>query len=112
MKLKEKLKLIEERLDKLEGNKPAVNEPKTWKFTEDEKAILRNLPEKYQYIARDNSGDLFVYYVKPLKNGDCWYPNYPDSRTLWNLSSFVFYNNIFKSIKWEDKEPCEFRKFI
>lgn len=85
--------------------KPAKKEPE-WTFTEDEKVILRNLPEEYKWIARDESGDLMVYKVKSEKGSICW------GRGLTDFEMFCVFNHLFQSIKWEDEEPCEFRNFI
>lgn len=87
--------------------KPAENEPK-YIFTEDEKVILRNMREECKYITRDKNNDLYLYKNKPIKN---------EGVNVWqNFSSFcerlTFYNHLFQSIKWEDEEPCEFRKYI
>lgn len=85
--------------------KPAKKEPE-WTFTEDEKVILRNLPEEYKWIARDEIGDLMVYKVKSKKESFCW------GRRLHDFEIFCAFNHLFQSIKWEDEEPCEFRKYI
>lgn len=85
--------------------KPAVNEPKQWKFTEDEKVILRNLPKEYNWIARDSNKDLYIYITKPCKIEDIW--DYDESPH--ELDSF---EHLFQTIQWDDAEPCEFRKFI
>ncbi len=68
-----------------------------WKFTEDEKAILRNLPKEYKWIARDKDGDVLVYDNEPTKRNTYW---------------LRIFNHLFQSIQWSDKEPCEFRKYI
>lgn len=79
-----------------------------WTFSEDEKAILRNLSEKYKWIARNENNNLFVYEVKPAKNHvlGVWqvYINF--------CKSLKYYNYLFKTIKWTDDEPCEFGKYI
>ena len=85
--------------------KSAVNEPKQWKFTEDEKVILRNLPKEYNWIARDGNKDLYIYITKPCKIEDIW--DYDESPH--ELDSF---EHLFQTIQWDDAEPCEFRKFI
>lgn len=85
--------------------KPVTSEPK-WTFTEDEKVILRNLPEEYKWIARDRDGDLMVYEVKPEKRSICW------GGRMTDFEMFCVFNYLFQSIKWEDEEPCEFRKYI
>lgn len=83
-----------------------VETPK-WEFTEDEKTILRNLRETYKWIARDGDhrADICVYEDKPQKQNNTW----------WNVFSYdrlSLFKHIFQTIKWEDDEPCEFRKYI
>ena len=79
-------------------------EPPKWKFTEDEKAILRNLPEKYKWIARDSSGDLYVYESEPSKEDEFW--------NALSCCGWTLFDHIFQTIKWADEEPCEFRKYL
>ncbi|MCK9576136.1 MAG: hypothetical protein M0R51_09435 [Clostridia bacterium] len=74
-------------------------------FTEDEKAILRNLPKEYNWIARDANNKLYFYKNKPHKTSKNWY-----SRSI--QVDLPIFKHIFQSIKFEDKEPCEFRKFL
>ena len=66
------------------------------KPTYDEKIILRNLPKKYKYIARDKNGLIFLYAKKPSKCecswGGCKYMLLP-------------LEHLFRFIKWEDEEP-------
>ena len=67
-------------------------------ITEDEKAILRNLSEKYEWIARDESGVLYIYHDKPKKEEFMWVDRF-ENRCL-NL-----FNHLFGMVKWEDDEP-------
>lgn len=85
--------------------KPAVDKSKTWKFTEDEKVILRNLPKEFNYIVRVKFGNLYIHQQKPSKDIIYW-------ESGGEIESLIIYNHLFQSIKWEDEEPCEFRKFI
>ena len=77
-----------------------------WTFTDDEKVILRNISAEYKWIARDECGDISIFTDKPMKKLDygCW-------RDVVNKWFFEF-NHLFQSIKWEDTEPCEFRKYL
>lgn len=84
--------------------KHAENEPK-WVFTEEEKAILRNVSEDYKYITRDSFGDLELFTEEPSKENRCW--DYSCDNAFFDI-----FNNIFKCIQWTDEEPCEFRKYI
>ena len=78
-----------------------------WSFTEDEKVILRNLPEEYKWIARHKSGHITIHEYKPCKhnNGINWL----DFKEYDSLSQF---KHIFQSIQWSDEEPCEFRRYL
>ena len=67
-------------------------------ITEDEKTILRNLPGKYEWIARDESGVLYIYHDKPKKEEFMWVDGF-ENRCL-NL-----FNHLFGMVKWEDDEP-------
>lgn len=72
---------------------------KKLQLTDDEKVILRNLPKKFKWIARDKTlYTLFVYEKKPEKRGISW--------TVDSGRHAVFsFEHIFSEIKWEDTEP-------
>lgn len=76
------------------------------KLTEDEKAIFRNIPKKYKYIARDSCGKIYVYSTKPVKRGRVWDA---DATKCFSLDLF---EHLFKFIKWEDEEPYEISKLL
>ena len=67
-------------------------------LTDDEKVILKNIPRKYEWIARDKNGRLYLYLQKPQK-----------LKTYWKSSSLEFefsiYDDLFQFIKWEDENP-------
>ena len=67
-------------------------------ITEDEKAILRNLPAEYKWITRDKNGELYLYQGKPEKGVDVWMSKL-DHRSLGALS------HLFLMVEWEDDEP-------
>ena len=77
------------------------------KLTRLEHDVLKHLLEKtqYRFIVRERSDNIYIYKRKPKKGiGAC------DSSTgMLNLNVFI---NLFPFIKWEDEEPCEFRKYI
>ena len=66
-------------------------------FTNDEKAIARNIDEEYKWIARDRDGELCIYKEKPRKEGNYWYFD--------GYGRISYFNHLFSAIKWEDKEP-------
>ena len=78
-------------------------EKKEPKLTEDEKAILRNLPKKYKWIARDIDGCLYVYASKPKKG-----------ITMWESDGLpmIPFNHLFQFAKWEDEEPYSIEELL
>ena len=74
-------------------------------ITEDEKTILRNLPETCKWIARDRDGRLFVYRDKPSKATTAWL----STLGYTFLDSF---NHLFKMVKWEDDEPWKIEDLL
>lgn len=84
---------------------PEISEEPKWTFTEDEKVILRNIDEKYRWIARDDDGDISISVDTPQRQYHSWKHN--DSFRYLQV-----FNHLFKTIKWEDEKPCEFRKYI
>lgn len=70
----------------------------------DDKTILRFIPKKYKYIARDSSGDVHVYELKPYI-----FAKDDKGRISWgsvgDLKSLAALNNYFKYIKSTDNEP-------
>ena len=66
------------------------------KLTEDEKVILRNVPQYYKWIARDGNGVVCLYPDKPHK-----------SKTIWDsyYGALFPFHHLFQFIKWEDDEP-------
>lgn len=74
------------------------------KLTDDEKAILRNLPKKYKWITRDKDCTLCLHEDKPCKLGEVWCSNC--------FMLFSIYENLFQFIKWENEEPCNIEELI
>lgn len=73
------------------------------KFTKDEKIIAKNIDKKYKWMARNKkSGNLIVFARKPYKDPvfERWTYNLPIP-----ICSIPVFNDMFKSITWEDKEP-------
>ena len=72
-------------------------------LTEDEKVILRNLPKKYKWIARDKSDWIFLYKEKPIKLKISW------SGCMYTTLPF---KHLFQFIKWEDDEPYSIEELL
>ncbi len=80
-----------------------------WEFTEDEKVILSNVDKKYLWIVRESDNQLLLFTKKPNKNiTGSLYHCAPES----DYVIFKQFNHLFQSIQWEDKEPCEFRRYL
>lgn len=76
------------------------------KLTEDEKVILRNLPKKYKWIARDSYGRLWIHKNKPCKRP-----------LLWEVVEYEdcvleIYNHLFRFINWGDDEPYSIEELL
>lgn len=67
-------------------------------LTDDEKAILKNLPRDYKWIARDADGEIFLYFRKPQKSCAWW-------KSEGSEFGFSMYDGLFQFIKWEDENP-------
>lgn len=75
-------------------------------LSDEEKIILKNLPLKYKWIARDKNGDLNLYETKPTKSVGAGY---------WatdNYQDFNFYGHLFSEIKWENEGPTKILDII
>lgn len=76
---------------------------KPYHFTNEEKIILRNLPEEYKYIARDKYDNrLYIYDTEPNKISNYWFAS--------RSTKFDMFDHIFKCIKYD--KACEFRKYL
>ena len=93
-------------LDCLFGEGSCINGRKEWleqeyqepiTLTDDEKVILKNLPKRYEWIARDKNGRLYLYPEKPLKIEDWW-------QSEGSKLNFSMFNDLFQFIKWEDED--------
>lgn len=86
-------------LDIITGNIEIIKISK-YDFTEEEKNTLKGLKLlKFNYIARNQVGELIAYTDKPEKN-------YTLSIWQYQFGEMTYVNpNMFKSIKWEDSKP-------
>lgn len=72
-------------------------------ISEDEKAILRNVPKHYKWIARDLSGMVYIFIERPEKGQAIWYG--------CGQPMIPFYH-LFQFIKWEDEEPYSIEELL
>lgn len=87
------------------GNWQGVDRFAEWLFeeyvppvgiTEEEKNILSTIKHKYNWIARDDDNNLYVYKDKPMREDGFWYGS---------AVGFNPFNHMFKFIKMDDEEP-------
>ena len=70
-------------------------------FTQDEKIILNNLPEKYKWIARNKNGDLVVYDKKPRRN------DYGSFYVYYGFfENLRMFKHLFRNITWQSGAVC------
>ena len=63
--------------------------------------LLKRLrSEDYDYLARDEDGDLWVFRVKPKKEDDFW-------DTENDCHSTIVKNDNFPQVQWSDNEPTK-----
>ena len=80
--------------------------PKKKQFTSDELCILRNIDKKYKWIAKDSSGDVWIYADRPQKGNMRW-------KCFCDCKLFdVIKNSLFTEIKWEDEEPVYIDDYV
>lgn len=74
--------------------------PKRKEFTDDELDILKKIPKKFKWCARDKSKVLYFHVEKPNK---------PEHYSYWcsnNIARTIeVFNDYFPTILWEDEEP-------
>jgi hypothetical protein len=87
-------------------NCKVIKLPKKKEFTDDELGIMRSLLKKYEWVARDNDGELYIFRsYKPKKENGCW-----DNKGLFR--KLALFNHIFNSIQWEDEEPVYIDDYV
>ena len=77
-------------------------------FSHDELIILKYLPSKFKYIARDSQDNqLYAFSDYPLKNTDThsWY-------TINGSFIDLPYNHLFKDISYDDEYPVKISDYV
>ena len=80
-----------------------------------DRIFLNYLDEKYQYIARDLNGNLYIYPSKPKKCDSCWDGSDPKDPFMNIANTLSLESKIpkkltntftveFPMVKWKDKE--------
>lgn len=76
------------------------------KLSEVEKVILENLDKRYEWIARDEDGHIYVYETKPYKDDGC---------NGWLDEDFTQeppFSSLFAFLDWSDEEPYNIRELL
>jgi hypothetical protein len=86
-------------------------EDKTHTFTEFEKQLLQEGYRDFPYITRKSDGTIVLHQHKPSKTTHQktkigYWSSQPKTTYLSKL------NHLFKSVQWEDEEPCEWEKWV
>lgn len=99
-------KVVEFKSSKEEDLLQLVWERKEFKVSEDEKSILRNAGGEFRFIARNMSGNLFLFNLLPHKNYNynVWH-RYEDLLGAGKVIDFSVYKHLFQYVKWEDEKP-------
>lgn len=84
-------------------------------FTNDDlKFLIQFVDEKYNYLTRDEDGTLCFFESRPRKclekNYMCWVCDDGDISDAYLSKNLA--PKLFPNIKWEDNEPCEFKKYL
>ena len=79
-----------------------------------EAIILSCLPKKWKWIARDRSGALYIFTVKPKKDRYGWFFNEKSIkyRSYWSDLEAFPYRHLFKCVKWSDSEPTNINRLL
>ena len=85
-------------------------ETEVTKINKEEYEILKNLDEKWKWIAKDDNygGFIFCFREKPHKDirKGGWSPDTTQYKCLWE------YDVLFQFIQWEDEEPHNIAELI
>ena len=79
-----------------------------------EALILSYLLKKWKWMARDRSGELYIFTVKPKKDRYGWFFNEKgiERRSYWSDLSAFPYRHLFKCVKWSDSEPTNINRLL
>ena len=104
------IRLLEIANEKLARQLRRIVDEEDWKheeatITDDEKAILRNVPGKYEWIVRDKKGTLYVYQDKPQKVAGDW-------KYIGSVGCLDVLNHQFQMVRWEDDEPWKIEDLL
>lgn len=74
------------------------------KLSDAERVILENVPEEYEWIARDKNKRISIYLIKPAKGEFVWGGGCSQS--------FDVFTHLFQFIKWEDAQAYNIAELL
>ena len=76
-------------------------------FTDEEELALESTDKKYKWIARDESGDLYLYEMMPYRDENVFYSDRGD---LCFACNKCFSDVLFSNVTWENS-PIQYRNY-
>lgn len=67
----------------------------------DEQAIIRNIPDEYRYITRDESDTLTLWSAKPVRGNMMWL----NEQCYGGRWETIPTRKLFQFVSWNDSEP-------
>lgn len=78
-------------------------------FTKLDQEFAKNIDKRFKWIARDQSGDLYIFHVKPYKTSLLeWNCDRGPCIRIWLDVPWIagaLTTKLFEPIKWNDDEP-------
>ena len=80
--------------------------PKKKQFSQDTLNFFKYIDKKFEWIAKDKDGEVWIFIDKPKKSNVSW-ANFGSYKPL-----DVIKNSLFTEIKWEDEEPIYIDDYV
>ena len=74
------------------------------KVTDFERMILKEIEDKYKYIARDKDDSLYVYNQEPFKTEDIWEIEEYEMGVS-KMGDLTIFSHLFPMVRHSDEEP-------
>ena len=84
--------------------------PKKKQFSQDMLNLFKCIDKKFEWIAKDRNGEVYIYTNKHKKIDVYWIDSSSKSLSFKPLD--VFKNSLFAEIQWEDEEPVYIDDYV
>ena len=81
--------------------------PKKKQFSQDTLNFFKCIDKKWEWIAKDKNGYIYVFDIKPRKGGNQWWCSYGTHTNM-----VAFNQSLFDQILWEDEEPIRIDDYV